>query len=303
MIITKTVKIKVLNHLINHYSEKGYDIKANCELEIDVKDLSHGSNYIIEFECDSCKQLFSKKFRLITINSDLTTLCSHCKQSLAAKERVKKYGTAFSDSLTQQKNSTKYKNNSDKLLEIQEKRKRTNQSKYGDCNNQKKRKETIKNLDINWNNSEKRKKTCLEKYGSKNWNNQEKKRKTCIEKYGVEHTQQLQEIFSKTCKFHKYKETILYQGSYEKDFLDNFYGKLDIERGKTFSYIDENNINRKYFSDFFIPSYNLVIEIKSKYTWERDTNKYLKKEAAEKNHNFMWIINKEYDILIELLNV
>lgn len=39
-----------------------------------------------------------------------------------------------------------------------------------------------------------------------------------------------------------YKNTSLhYQGTYELDFLDNFHGKVQIENGKTFSYLDPAN--------------------------------------------------------------
>lgn len=304
MILTKEVKIRVLNRLVNFYSEKGYEALHNKEIFVKIEDLSHGANAIVVCRCEICDTEFSKKFRLVKIEDDGSTHCSKCKLSDSAKKRVKKYGSNFQNPNIQRKIATKYSSDKEKLKIIDKQRKATKKKQYGDenWNNQDKRLNTIKEKGTDWNNSDKRKQTCLSLYGNKNWNNQDQKRKTCMEKYGVEHTQQLEHIFMKTCKFQKFKDRLLYQGSFEKDFLENFFDCVNIERGKTFFYTDENGKQRRYFSDFFLPDFNLIIEIKSTYTLKCDKNRELKRQSTlELGYSFMWIIDKNYDVLVELL--
>jgi predicted AAA+ superfamily ATPase len=45
-------------------------------------------------------------------------------------------------------------------------------------------------------------------------------------------------------------------------------------------YIDDNGKYHRYFPDFYIPSKNLVIEVKSIYTYKQDTITYHKKRKA-----------------------
>ena len=66
---------------------------------------------------------------------------------------------------------------------------------------------------------------------------------------------------------HEYQKGIYYRGSFEKDFLDKFSDKFEIKQGLSFKYII-NEKNRTYHSDFFIPSLNLIVEIKNSYLAE-----------------------------------
>ena len=70
----------------------------------------------------------------------------------------------------------------------------------------------------------------------------------------------------------EHKETGLsYQGTYEKDFLDYcFDNSISIEKGKRIKYIYDGK-EHYYFSDFYYEPKNLIIEIKSDWTY----NKYL----------------------------
>lgn len=105
------------------------------------------------------------------------------------------------------------------------------------------------------------------------------------------------------CKKRKYKNTNLhYQGSFELDFLNKYFHKIKIENGKNFYYIIENE-NRIYISDFFLPDYNLIIEIKSSWTFNKEINKnQLKKESVLKNNtNFLFIIDKNYNELNKII--
>ena len=63
-----------------------------------------------------------------------------------------------------------------------------------------------------------------------------------------------------------------------------------------------DNKNKIYFSDFYLENKNLIIEIKSSYTFNVDLKKNLAKQNAciEQGYNFIFIIDKNYDELIVL---
>jgi len=180
---------------------------------------------------------------------------------------------------------------------------------------------------------EKREQTCLEKYGNKHYKNFAKNTQTCLTrynvkytfqsplikekikqsiltKYGVENVMHNQIICDRAQKngffSHKYKNTnIYYQGSYELDFLEKYYNKFpDIQRGPTIRYIN-NNKNKIYYPDFYIPSLNLVIEIKSSYWYKAHKESILLKEEATKKAGYIYIIiiNKEYSIFNNYLQL
>jgi len=190
----------------------------------------------------------------------------NCK-SCSSKERIKKYGSNFDNPALQRELSLRNTHNS--LM--------------------------------------KSRKTKLEKYGSETFNNQKKKEKTCLNKYGVRHTNQFPEIWNKIQK-NSFKTStyngILYQGSYELDFLI-FCNKNNIivERGPAIPY-NVNNNTKIYHSDFFIRDKNLIVEIKSTYTYKNNIKiNFFKKESCEKlGYNFVFIIDKNYSELIEIIN-
>ena len=61
--------------------------------------------------------------------------------------------------------------------------------------------------------------------------------------------------------------------------------------------------NRVYHSDFYIPHLNLICEIKSSWTIFKDFKENLLKQQSCNNngYNFIFIIDKNYDSLKELL--
>ena len=65
-----------------------------------------------------------------------------------------------------------------------------------------------------------------------------------------------------------------------------------------------NNKNRVYHSDFYLPEYNLVVEVKSKYTYNADYEEnLLKKEYTIKaGYNFIFLIDKDYTELEKIIN-
>ena len=128
-----------------------------------------------------------------------------------------------------------------------------------------------------------------------------------FEKYGVYYLAQVPEFYMKQQKsgyrLHLHENTKLYyRGTYEKDFLDLcFENNILVEQGKRIKYIFENN-DHYYFSDFYLKLKNLIVEIKSKYTYEKylDKNLIKQKTTIGLGYNFMFIIDKNYE---EFMNI
>jgi len=122
-----------------------------------------------------------------------------------------------------------------------------------------------------------------------------------LDKYNVENPTQLYEFFIKSQKSGKnlklHKDTNLsYRGTYEKDFLDYCYMKnIEVNKGPTIKY-NIDNVNRYYHSDFYLPKFNLIIEIKSKYYFDLYMEVNLLKEEYTKciGYDFMFVIDKNY---------
>ena len=72
--------------------------------------------------------------------------------------------------------------------------------------------------------------------------------------------------------------------------IENFRGTID--------YFFEGK-KRKYFPDFIIKEKNIVVEVKSLYTYEieREQNEAKKEATINSGFNFMFIIDKNYDSL------
>lgn len=132
--------------------------------------------------------------------------------------------------------------------------------------------------------------------------------KTLYERYGVKNVSQVPEFFEKNqknqLKLKQFRNTdINYQGSYELDFLNNFYDKFnDIKRGPTIKYI-LNNEKKVYHSDFLIPSLNLVIEIKNINLYKNDIQKITakKKYTIENGYDYILILEKNYNEFLEFI--
>jgi hypothetical protein len=216
------------------------------------------------------------------------------------------------------------------------KAKKTKKEKYGNENyhNIEKIKETkLKKFgNKNFNNREKAKKTCLEKYGVEiplqnkdiyikarntllqksgykyplsSENAKTKFKKTCLDRYGFEYPAQNFKIFAKSQKvlLKKFRDTNLwYQGSYEFDFLEKYYNKFSsIEKSPIIRYFFEGK-NKIYHPDFYIPSLNLIIEIKNSYLLKRDKNIIEAKEKAtiSNGFNYIMILDKNYNEIEKL---
>ena len=88
---------------------------------------------------------------------------------------------------------------------------------------------------------------------------------------------------------------LFYQGSFELDFLEKYYDKFKIERGPTIEYEFEDS-NKQYFSDFYLPELNLIVEIKSTYTFELSKEKNIEKQkkSISLGYGHIFIIDKNY---------
>lgn len=126
-------------------------------------------------------------------------------------------------------------------------------------------------------------------------------KKTNLIRYGVENVFQVKEIFEKqqknACYSRKFKKTnINYRGSYELDFLNKYYDIYsDLKNGLSIKYKFKEK-NKIYFPDFYIPSLNLIVEIKNSYLAKKDAKILESKKLACKNfgYNFIMIIDKNY---------
>ena len=306
-----------------YYKKLGYDVpkKIDTKMEIHTKDLSKGSTIKIRCKCSNCgkiKNIMFKKYKKSIFNHNYYTCHGKCSGK-KSKNTWSKKSTTEINNITKKRKQTCLKNhNVENILQskkIKEKIKQTCLERYG-----------VENISQLSDNSVKVKQTCLERYGNENYNNpnknkqtclknygvefplqseeiRQKYKQTCLKKYGVEHPMQCEDIFLKTFKSSiqksYYKDTNLhYQGTYEKDFLDNYINKINIDNGPTIKYNYENK-NKVYFSDFFIKSKNLIIEIKSDYTYNLHLEKNLTKQKAcvEQGYIFIFIINKDYSEL------
>jgi hypothetical protein len=148
----------------------------------------------------------------------------------------------------------------------------------------------------------------LDVYGDENYNNRTKYKETCIERFGVENPSQNAEIHEKkiktgyrTKKFTFPSGKVVSVQGYEDTALQELlkiYHENDIITETTkipsITYIGTDNKNHVYFPDIYIPKDNLLIEVKSEYTYRGfigwlETNLLKQKSciSAGYNHRFM----------------
>jgi hypothetical protein len=267
MIITKEVKIK--NKIIS------------------IENLSRNSHKLIKVKCDNCgreKEIKFQTYNNLTKDRTSEYYCNN-KDCINKKRKMviqEKYGV---DNVFQ-------------LNEVKEKIKESNLELYGVENPQ-------QNKDI----KKKTENTNLKKYGVKNpFQSEEIKKKivkTNLEKYGVEHLSKDREVLYRRIKngvkIH-YIDHLTYQGIYEKDFILKYKDVIRIENGLSilYEYLGEKKV---YHSDYYLPEYNLIIEVKSSYWY----NKHLdlckaKEESVKKRYNYLMILDKKYEEFENLIH-
>jgi uncharacterized C2H2 Zn-finger protein len=148
-------------------------------------------------------------------------------------------------------------------------------------------------------------KTMIHQYGvavpSQNKKISNKILRSMNKKYGgnapVQNVDIFNKSFRKRIKIYHYKNTKLsYQGLFELDFLEKFVNKIDIINGPRIKYVSKDGIKRVYYSDFYIPSLNLIVEIKSSFILTLDPDIFEKKLATIKNgYKYILILDKNYN--------
>lgn len=291
MIIDKKIKIIVNSMDIGILSKEKYgNIRVGNIIDIDVCDLSYHSGRKIKVKCDICdkeKELTYGKYNKNIKNFNIYTCSSKCSNIKKQKTSILKFGVI----------------NASQSEEKKKKRSNTNLKKFGVVN-------PYQNEEI----KQKLKEISIKKYGTDNIFGSDEFKKYIknynFEHYGVEFVSQVPNIYMKQQKsgfrLHLHEKTKLhYRGTYEKDFLDFCIdNNIQIKQGKRFKYIF-NEKTHYYFSDFYIESKNLIIEVKSTWTY----NKYLEKNNIKQNavidsgYNYMFIIDKNYEELKKCLNI
>jgi len=195
--------------------------------------------------------------------------------------------------------------NISQLSEVLEKKKKTWIKKYG-VDNPAKAQENKDKIKAAWPEiNQKRKKTMLEKYGTESYSTtiefKERRKKTWLKKYGADNPTKNLEILEKVLLKNFQNEYLTktmtmpsgkerkYQGFENQVILDLLKSGLsedDIITGQGnvphIPYIFEGKPHR-YYPDIYIPKYNLLIEVKSKYTWSKYKEKNMSKiDAAKK---------------------
>ena len=336
MILDKKVEIILNGANFKHFKSLGYiNLKSGDKIIIPIEHLNKGSHLNVNTKCDICgnvRQVVYKDYLNYIKKYNFYT-CSKCSTIKVKKTNMKKYGVenVFQYQKTKDKikqtNIIKYvfkKENVKKpkiiksVQEIKDKIKKTNLIKYGVENvfQSQEIKDKIKKTNLikygvenvfqSQEIKDKIKKSNLIKYGveyiMQNEKIKEKSKETSLKKYGVEHIMQSEFYFLKyqterfLLKIHEITG-LQYQGSYEKNFLDFCCeNNIEIKKGKRFEYLI-NNKKHYYFSDFYYEYDNLIVEIKSDYTYNNDLDINLLKEksAIDNGYKHIFIINKNYD--------
>lgn len=117
--------------------------------------------------------------------------------------------------------------------------------------------------------------------------------------------------FNKSMKYSMYLKNIKKYGfytcsgkcssiKYKKTCLEKFGTETPL--GPTISYLFEG-IDRKYHSDFYLPNFNLICEIKSEYIYNKEVkiNEIKKESSIKSGYNFIFIIDKDYSNFIKII--
>lgn len=199
MILDKFVKIKIINNNIKKYS-KIFNKKLCIGdiIDINVNDLSKGSNIIINVSCDLCGEILKKSYKEYNNNYNRGNIftCKKCSQKKRKINNINKYGYEHHFQSDKIKNKIKNTNlekygveHVSNIENVKEKKKEFKQSEIS--------KEKIKNSWKNKNVDEinkinkKRKNTTVSKYNVSNISQidevKEKKKQTCLDNYGTEY--------------------------------------------------------------------------------------------------------------------
>lgn len=299
MLLTDKIEVTLNSNNLKFYPN--LNIKIGEKIFLNPDDVYTGSTFVVRAKCDICGLEKDLSFRGYSINvrkHNIYACSNKCAWVKNKKTNLEKYGNETYVNVEKMKitNLEKYGvENVNYSQEIIEKKKINSLLKYGF--------ESPNSSEIVKDN---KRKSCLEKFGVEyNWqseNTKNKIKKTNLERYGVEHCMQNEEIYIKTqisgFNLKHYLDTdVVYRGKYELDFLNKYYNKIEIKNSQKIKYTFENK-QKIYYPDFYYPLLNLIIEIKSDYTYNKYLQKNLEKQKAclEQGYNFIFIINKDYKL-------
>lgn len=87
----------------------------------------------------------------------------------------------------------------------------------------------------------------------------------------------------------KYKKGLCKHINVKHFGAKKYYDKIKIEKAPVIKY-KFNEKNKFYFPDFYIPSLNLIVEIKNSYLYNKDKDQIIAKEKATIASDFQYII-------------
>lgn len=324
MIISEFAICSTNNRNYRRLKSLGYEFNIGDQVKVNVIHLSKSSRSLVFVQCDICGFNKSMKYSMYLKNIKkygFYTCSGKCSSIKYKKTCLEKFGAETPLQNDEIKGKLKKYflmkygvNHPSMINEFEIKKQQTNLEKYGvrqqmqiSENLDKVRKTKLERYgDENFNNFEKSFQTKLEKYGDGNFNNKEKYKNTCLLKYGVDHNMKCKELFIKN-QISRYRvsyiDGIRYQSSYELDFIQKCqHLNLIIEEGPTISYLFEG-IDRKYHSDFYLPNFNLICEIKSEYIYNKEVkiNEIKKESSIKSGYNFIFIIDKDYSNFIKII--
>lgn len=324
MLLTKEVKIIMNKGSLGFYNKiMNSKFSIDEEVLVPIELVPKSKKVKVMVMCDVCqteKEVNYNSYNLC-LNYGFYS-CNKCKNIKKKKTNLQKYGVENFNNTEKRKNTHNlkygtYYTNRDKakmtclenygvenvsmIDEVKKIKSETTFSNWGVFNPF--QSEQIKEI---------MKTTNLRKYGvshpSKSENIKLKKIETCNHNFGVDYPMQNPDVFFKGhlsgSKAQKYKG-VYYRGTYELDFLKFCeLNKLDVKNGPTI-YFSHENKRKTYFSDFYLPKFNLICEIKSDYYYQKYLSLNISKKKASENlgYNFIFVKDKKYNELISTINI
>lgn len=318
MLVSNKALVNTNNRNYKKFLNLGYDFKIGQTIEVSVDHLEKFSRAEVNCQCDKCGKSTKTKWNLYlrNVTNGYYSCSRKCSMDKFKNTCLAKYGTEFplqNDEIKEQLEtyfSENYGGHPSKLECFELKKQKTNIEKYA-VHHQMCIKENVlkikktkfqKYKDENYNNHELSTITKLEKYGDGNYNNVKKRKNTCLERYGVDSNMKDPYLFLKNQKSrfknNQYKN-LNYQSTYELDLIKFCESRdIKIENGPSLEYLCDN-ISHTYHSDFYLPEYNLICEVKSSYIYNKEIiiNESKRKYSIISGYNFLFVIDKNYDDL------
>jgi hypothetical protein len=304
MIKEKEIIVKIGNMNYKNYYEKYGPYRKGDIIIVKIEDLMKQTRIKVTAICKFCGN--EKKITYQTYNLQLSRsnyyCCNKCTIKKSKETNKKRYNIDYPmqrQEVMEKSKETLIKkynvNNISQSEEIKKKKIETCLNHYG-----------VEYYTTTNECKEKSKKTCLEKYNVDNVSKlefiQKKKEQTLMLNYGVLNPSQSAFLFQKSqksgkrIKFHE-KTNLWYRGSYELDFLEYCVNhKIFVTKGPTIKF-QMRDKNKFYHSDFLLPEYNLICEIKSSYYYNKyiELNTIKREETIKLGYNFIFVIDKNYE--------